>query len=107
MQTARRDFLKFPLAAGAAAAVPGAAPAAAPKIDEYDPSNTKIATVVSPNANDDQFLFLQQIGLRWVQVAFGPNASYDFIKTTQDRLARFGLRIHCAYQEGGYRTQKR
>src|ERR1035438_3157149 len=106
MQPARRDFLKLPLAAGAVAAVPRAASAATPKIDEYDPSNTKIATVVSPTANDDQFLFLQQIGLRWVQVAFGPNASYDSMKSTQDRLGRFGLKIHCGYQESAYRTQK-
>jgi mannonate dehydratase len=106
MKSARRDFLKLPLAAGVAAAIPHAASAAAPKIDEYDPSNTKIATVVSPTASDDQFLFLQQIGLRWVQVAFGANASYDSMKAAQDRLSRFGLKIHCAYQESAYRTLK-
>jgi mannonate dehydratase len=106
MRPDRRDFLKLPLAASVAAAVPRAGRADAPKIDEYDPSNTKIATVVSPGAADDQYLFLQQIGLRWVQVAFGPNATYDAIKTAQDRLARFGLKIHCGYQESGYRTQK-
>ena len=109
MKSPRRDFLKFPLAAGVAAAstaMPRAASAATPKIDEYDPTNTKIATAVSPSAGDDQFLFLQQIGLRWVQVAFGQNASFDYMKSTQDRLAKFGLKIHCAYQESAYRTQK-
>jgi mannonate dehydratase len=105
MRPARRDFLKLPLAAAAAAA-PRAASAAAPKIGEYDPDNTKIATAVTPGAADDQYLFLKQIGLRWVQVAFGPNTTWDTIKSTQDRLARFGLQIHCAYQESAYRTRK-
>src|SRR5664280_2921083 len=99
MKPTRRDIFKLPLAAGAVAALPRYASAAKAKIDEYDPSNTKIATDVSPNATDDQFLFLQQIGLRWVQVAFGANATYDSMKSTQDRLAKFGLKIHCAYQE--------
>jgi len=106
MKPARRDFLKLPLAAGVAAAVPYDTSAAPQKIDEFAPSNTKIATVVSPTSSDDQFLFLQQIGLRWVQVAFGQNASYDLMEAAQHRLARFGLRIHCAYQESAYRTQK-
>jgi mannonate dehydratase len=109
MKSARREFLKLPLAAGVAgslAAVPRAAVAAAPKIDEYDPSNTKISTVISPNAPDEQLLFLQQIGVRWLQVAFGANAPYEYIKSTQERLARYGLKIHCGYQESGYRTLK-
>jgi len=110
MKPARRDFLKLPLAAGAAQAVHAAQQArvvAGPSfLDEYDSANTKIATVVSPTASDDQFLFLQQIGLRWVQVAFGANAPYGLMENTQHRLAQFGLRIHCAYQESAYRTQK-
>jgi hypothetical protein len=62
MRPARRDFLKLPLAAAAAAA-PRAASAAAPKIGEYDPDNTKIATAVTPGAADDQYLFLKQASL--------------------------------------------
>src|SRR5258706_11542278 len=94
--TARRDFLKLPLAAVFAGALRTASAGPA-KIDEYDPSNTKIATLISPTVNDDQLLFLKQIGLRWVQVSFGQNAPYEFIKSTQERLNGFGLKIHCAF----------
>jgi mannonate dehydratase len=108
LKSARREFLKYPLAAGVAGTLAGASrtAAAAPRIDEYDPSNTKIATVISPSAGDDQLLFLRQIGLGWVQVAFGPNAPFEYIKSTQERLARYGLKIHCAYWESAYRTQR-
>ena len=106
---ARRDFLKVPFAAslaGAFAAAPPAARAAVQKIDEYDPENTKIATQINSTASDDQLLFLKQIGLRWVQVTFGQSAPYEVIKSTQEKFARFGLKIHCGIQESGYRTQK-
>ena len=84
----RRELLKLPLAAGLAAA--------APRIDEYDPDNTKIATMVSfPKVTDDQLLFLKQLGLRWVHAEFGNDAPYEAIKTAQERLARFNLKIHC------------
>jgi mannonate dehydratase len=104
MGSGRRDFLKLPLAAAALQAAPQAT--RAKRIDEYADSNTKIATVVSPAASDDQFLFLQQIGLRWVQVAFGASAPFELMQETQQRLAKFNLRIHCAYQESAYRTEK-
>ena len=45
-------------------------------------------------ANDDQFLFLQQIGVRWVHVQFPLNADFDMLKNTHDRLARYGIKIH-------------
>ena len=92
----RRDLLKLPLAAAAAQAVsttPFGAQAS-PRLDEYDPNNTKIATLVNAAADDDQFLFLQQIGVRWVHVQFPLNADFDLLKNTQDRLARYGIRIH-------------
>ncbi len=64
----RRDFLKLPLAATAMAA--------APRIDEYDPSNTKIATMVNVGAmTDDGLLRLKQIGLRCVHAEFGKDSS--------------------------------
>jgi mannonate dehydratase len=95
--TGRRNFLKLPLAAGAAALGPGGAPAiAARQIDEYAPDNTKIATMVNvPTMTDGDLLFLKQIGLRWVHAEFGEDAPYELIKTTQDRMARFGIQIHC------------
>src|ERR1041384_4537927 len=89
----RRDFLKLPLAACAAGLQP--ASAATPKIDEHDPANLKIATMVNARANEDQFLFLQQIGVRWVHVQFPLDTNFDLIETTQKRLARFNIKIHC------------
>jgi mannonate dehydratase len=92
----RRDFLKLPLAAAATQAVSTGPFVArgATRIDEYDPQNTKIATQINANASDDQFLFLQQIGVRWVHVLFPREADLDYIKNTQDRLARYGIKIH-------------
>lgn len=104
----RRDFLKFPLASGVAgmfAAAPRGARAAVPKIDENDPSNTKIATMVNARASDDQFLFLQQIGVRWVHVQFPLDTNYDLIENTQKRLARFNIKIHCGIVDH-YRSLK-
>jgi mannonate dehydratase len=94
MKSARRDFLKLPLAAGAAAMYAPYAPAAT-RMDEDDPSNTKIATMVNARANDDQFLFLQQIGVRWVHVQFPLDTNFELIETTQKRLARYNIKIHC------------
>jgi mannonate dehydratase len=105
---ARRDLLKLPLAAGLAgtfAAAVRVTRAAAPKIDEYDPNNTKIATMVNARANDDQFLFLQQIGVRWVHVQFPLDTNFDLIKDTQERLARHNIKIHCGIVDH-YRSQK-
>src|SRR5881396_2693378 len=105
---ARRDLLKLPFAASLAgifAAAPPALRAAAPKIDEYDPNNTKIATMVNARANDDQFLFLQQIGVRWVHVQFPLDTNFDLIKNTQERLASHNIKIHCGIVDH-YRSLK-
>src|SRR5213076_1377569 len=85
----KRDFLKLPLAAGAAALGAGT------RKDENDPDNTKIATLIDATASDSQLLFLKQIGLRWLHVSFGKDAPYEAIKSAQERFARFGLKIHC------------
>jgi len=85
----RRNFLKLPLAATAIAAVP--------RIDEYDPSNTKIATMVNiATVTDDELLRLKQIGLRWVHAEFGKDGSGAAVKSEVDRLGRYGLKIHSA-----------
>src|SRR5438874_9641080 len=103
---ARRDLLKLPLAAGVAGMfAPRALRAGAPKIDEHDPNNTKIATMVNARANDDQFLFLQQIGVRWVHVQFPLDANFDLIKNTQERLERHNIKIHCGIVDH-YRSKK-
>ena len=46
---------------------------------------------------DDDLLFLQQIGLTWVRLEF-PEAelSFDDLRITQKRFARFGMRIYSA-----------
>ena len=78
-EPARRDFLKAPLAAGAAGALLRAHPASSagvvresaegqdqPQgrvIDEYDPANIKLARRVSDKLGDEDMLFLKQIGL--------------------------------------------
>src|SRR5262249_50773921 len=77
----------------------------APKIDEFDPANTKIATMVNAHSGDDQFLFLKQIGIRWVHVQFPMDANFDLVKTTQDRLAKYGVKIHCGIVDH-YRSAK-
>ena len=105
--THRRNFLKLPLAAAAAQTISIApfAAGAASRLDEYDPNNTKIATMVNARADDDHFLFLKQIGVQWVHVQFPLDTNFDLIKNTQDRLAHFGIKIHCAMVDH-YRSQK-
>jgi len=73
-------------------------------IDEYDPSNIKIShRMVIRNLTDNDLLFLQQLGIRWCRIEFGDDASYDFIKATQERLAKFNMKIysgvHYAYRK--------
>lgn len=110
----RRDFLKTPLAAGAAAALLGSAclrgvEAAEKKLpnprleaprtvlDEYDPANVKFARRLRPTLSDDDILFLKQIGLRWVRVDFrSEQASYDDMARLQERFARQEIKIHTA-----------
>jgi mannonate dehydratase len=84
----KRDFLKL-------ASLWGGSMLAAPRKDEHDPDNTKIATLIDVGAPDDELLFLKQIGLRWVHASFGKDAPYEAIKAAQERLGRFGLKIHC------------
>jgi len=98
MKLTKRDFLKLPLAAAAA-------PALAARKDEFDPDNTKIATMVSSRASDDELLFLKQIGLRWVHAEFGAEAPFGAIQNFQERLARFVLKIHCGIHDA-YRSVK-
>ncbi len=100
-ETARRELLRLALAAAAAPVLP-----AAPLKDEYDPGNIKIATRLSiRSASDDDLLFLRQLGLRWVHAEFGAEAPYDFIRSTQERLGRFGIKIYVGVMDA-YRSLK-
>ncbi|MCC6366800.1 MAG: mannonate dehydratase [Bryobacterales bacterium] len=91
------------------ALLPTLAPAPAPSaqkrtvIDEYDPSNIKLShRMPIRSMTDEDLLFLQQIGIRWCRIEFDSDATYEFIKATQDRLARFQMKIysgvHYAYR---------
>jgi len=70
---------------------------AASAIDEDDPNNIKLAHRLSARISDDDLLFLKQIGLRWARVEFGEGpTTLDSIRQTQQRFARFGLKIYSA-----------
>ncbi len=87
----RRNWLATLLAAPAATS---SALAAGAVIAEHDPGNIKLCHRVSHNISDDDLLFLKQIGLRWARVEFGDSSvSLDQLRATQERFARFGLRI--------------
>jgi mannonate dehydratase len=69
------------------------------RIDEHDPGNIKLCHRVAANLSDDDLLFLKQIGLRWARVEFGEGpVSFDFMKSTQDRYARYGMKIFSGVQ---------
>lgn len=74
------------------------------RIDEDDPSNIKLAHRLNVRSiTDDDLLFLKQIGMRWARLEFGTeNTPLEFLRATQERFARFGIRIfsgvHYAYR---------
>jgi len=61
-----------------------------------DANNTKIAHRLNADSvTDYDLLFLQQVGLRWVRLEFGERPiGYDALLATQQRFARFGMRIY-------------
>jgi mannonate dehydratase len=61
-----------------------------------DDNNTKIAHRLNADSlTDDDLLFLQQVGLKWARVEFGEKPiGYDALLATQQRFARFGMRIY-------------
>ena len=75
-------------------------------IDEFDPGNIRIAHAVNWNADDDQMLFLKQIGLRWARLEWGEQApDVDAIRRVQERLAQHGIEIH-SVRQNAYRSLK-
>src|SRR6266496_4544507 len=94
----RRDFFMLPLALGATALIElDGAGAGRRVIDEYDPANIKLAHRVPARIGDDDLLFLKQIGMRWARVELGDeDASFDSLRATQQRYARFGIQIYSA-----------
>jgi mannonate dehydratase len=97
----RRDAFR---ALVSSAALPALAPAAKPRIEEYDIGNIKLShRMPIRSMNDEDLLFLQQIGVRWARIEFGNSADAATIKATQERLSKFGMKIysavHYAYRE--------
>jgi mannonate dehydratase len=89
VNSGRRHLLKLGLAAAAAPLL---------AIDEYEPSNVKLChRLVAKSITDDDLLFLKQIGMRWGRVEFGPEeGSFGHIRSTQQRFAKFGIKIYSA-----------
>ncbi len=82
----RRAILAMPLAAFAAKG-----------LDEYDPSNIKIShRMPIRGMTDDDLAFLRQLGIRWCRIEFGDSASFDYMKSTVERLAKFDMKIYSA-----------
>ena len=66
-------------------------------IDEYDPSNIKLAHRTPWNTSDDDLLFCKQIGLRWARLEYGTeDPSVDALRKVQKRFERYGLKIYSA-----------
>jgi mannonate dehydratase len=105
-RSSRRRFLTLPLALGAAGLILRRSAAASPAkaaIDEYAAGNIKLSHRVPDNISDEDLLFLKQIGLRWARVNFAPErSSFEDLRRTHERFARFGLAIysgvHYAYR---------
>src|SRR5882762_3057290 len=89
----RRQLLRSMLFAGA---MPLVAQAPARRTGQNQPAGIKLAHRLNATSiTDDDLLFLQQIGLTWVRLEF-PEAelSFDALRATQERFARFGMRIY-------------
>ena len=58
-------------------------------------NDTKLAHRLNADSvTDDDLLFLQQLGLKWVRLEFGERpVGYDALLTAQRRYARFGMKI--------------
>ncbi|MBL8228169.1 MAG: mannonate dehydratase [Bryobacterales bacterium] len=101
----RRAFLSLPALLAANPLAPAQSQTGRRKsvIDEYDPANIKLShRMPIRNLTDDDLLFLRQLGIRWCRIEFGNEAPYDYMKSTVERLARFGMKIfsavHYAYR---------
>lgn len=70
--------------------------AAAPLAGQDDTHNTKLAHRLTVSSlSDEDLLFLQQIGLKWVRLEFGERpVSLEALRAQQQRFARFGMRIY-------------
>lgn len=89
----RRQFLKSMLVSGAMSLL---AQAPAKRAVQDQTGDVKLAHRLNAlSVTDDDLLFLQQIGLKWVRLEF-PEAElgFDDLRRTQERYARFGIRVY-------------
>jgi len=65
-------------------------------IDEDDPANIKLCHRLNARSiTDDDLLFLQQIGLKWVRLEFDAgDLTRDALRAMQQRCSRFGMKIY-------------
>ena len=90
MLCGRREFLRSVVAASASPLLAQEHP------DEFADNGIKLCHRLDAKAlTDDDLLFLQQIGLRWVRLEFGQgDVTLDTLRSAQQRFARFGMRIY-------------
>src|SRR5262249_1441161 len=74
-------------------------------IDEHDPKNIKLAHRVPSTISDDDILFLQQLGLRWMRVEFPAQSSLESMAEAQKRFEKHGIKIYSAVHPA-YRSVK-
>jgi|SRR5579859_6254525 len=89
----RRQFLRSTLASGE---MPLLAQTPAKRAIHDQGGDLKLAHRLNAiSVTDDDLLFLQQIGLKWVRLEF-PEAelSFDDLRRTQERYAQFGMRVY-------------
>jgi hypothetical protein len=100
----RRQFLRSALAA---AGTPLPAQQRATKIEEGDPRNAKLChRLDATSVSDDDLLFLEQIGLRWVRLEFGEaEIALEALRAQQRRFAQFGMRIYSGVHDA-YRSRR-
>ncbi|MEZ5356166.1 MAG: mannonate dehydratase [Bryobacteraceae bacterium] len=103
MKSTRRQILQ----AGLAPALwPARRLYGATRIDEYDPANTKIShRMPIRSLTDSDLQFLRQLGVKWCRIEFGDEAPFDFMKATQERLARFDMKIYSGVHYAYRRTR--
>lgn len=77
-------------------AIPGLLIASSLSGQNDDPGSVKLAHRLNwKNLTDDDLLFLQQIGLKWVRLEFTEGeGGFDMLRDAQQRCARFGMKIY-------------
>src|SRR5215467_2357692 len=89
----RRQFLQYGVCA---AGLPLFAQNRATAVGEADAGTIKLCHRLNARTvTDDDLLFLQQIGLRYVRLEFDEgDVHLDALRAAQQRFARFGMRIY-------------